>query len=318
LYFQGFTPGEIMSAALALLLKLLPLYVTVALGWIAGRFLEASGRHIAGIMLYIVTPSVVFSGVMAAPLSPEVILLPFLVFGTSSVLGLVQLKLAKKALSDGSANIIPLCVGSGNTGYFGVPVALLLFGEEGLGLYIVCMLGTTLFENSVGFYLAARGRYSIKDALWRVLKLPSVYAFLAAVVLNLAGIGIPDIFVPLFDNLRGAYSILGMMIIGMGITSFRGLAGNPRFTALAFFGKFVIWPLVAIVFWWVDSALLGIYEPAVHQAIFLISITPIAANTVVIATLLDASPRQAAGTTLLSTLFALGFIPVMIAIVFGS
>ena len=93
-----------MSAALALLLKLLPLYVTVALGWIAGRFLEASGRHIAGIMLYIVTPSVVFSGVMAAPLSPEVILLPFLVFGTSSVLGLVQLKLAKKALSDGSAN----------------------------------------------------------------------------------------------------------------------------------------------------------------------------------------------------------------------
>src|SRR5690554_1077395 len=170
-----------MAAALALFFKLIPLYVTVGLGWIAGRYLEASGRHIAGIMLYIVTPSVVFSGVMAAPLSPEVILLPFLVLGISSILGIVQLKLARKVLTDGSSNIIPLCVGSGNTGYFGVPVALLLFGEEGLGLYIVCMLGTTLFENSVGFYLAARGRYSIRDALWRVLKLPSVYAFLAAV-----------------------------------------------------------------------------------------------------------------------------------------
>ena len=113
-----------MAAALALFFKLIPLYVTVALGWIAGRYLEASGRHIAGIMLYIVTPSVVFSGVMAAPLSPEVILLPFLVFGISSVLGIVQLKLAKRVLSDGSANIIPLCVGSGNTGYFGVPVAV--------------------------------------------------------------------------------------------------------------------------------------------------------------------------------------------------
>ncbi len=275
-----------MAAAFALFFKLIPLYVTVALGWIAGRYLEASGRHIAGIMLYIVTPSVVFSGVMAAPLSPEVILLPFIVFGISSVLGIVQLKLAKTILTDGSANIIPLCVGSGNTGYFGVPVALLLFGEEGLGLYIVCMLGTTLFENSVGFYLAARGRYSIRDALWRVLKLPSVYAFLAAVGLNLAGVGIPDIFVPLFDNLRGAYS------------------------------KFVIWPLVAIVFWWVDSTLLGIYEPAVHRAMFLISITPIAANTVVIATLLDTSPRQAAGTVLLTTLFALAFIPVMISLAF--
>lgn len=121
---------------------------------------------------------------------------------------------------------------------------------------------------------------------------------------------------PLFDNLRGAYSILGMMIIGMSITSFRGLVGNVRFTALAFFGKFVIWPLVATAFWWLDSQVLGIYEPAVHKAIFLISITPIAANTVVIATLLDTSPRQAAGTVMLTTLFALVFIPVMISLAF--
>lgn len=305
-----------MAAALALFIKLIPLYVTVALGWVAGRYLEASGRHIAGIMLYIVTPSVVFSGVMAAPLSPEVIFLPFLTFGIASLLGIVQLRLARKVITDGSASIMPLCVGSGNTGYFGVPVALLLFGEEGLGLYIVCMLGTTLFENSVGFYLAARGRYDLKAALWRVVKLPSVYAFLAAVFLNLSGIRIPDMFVPLFDNLRGAYSVLGMMIIGMSITSFRGLAGNIRFTGLAFFGKFVVWPLVAILFWWLDANVLGIYEPAVHKAMFLISITPIAANTVVIATLLETSPRQAAGTVLLTTLFALMFIPVMISLAF--
>ena len=305
-----------MAAALALFIKLLPLYVTVALGWVAGRYLDASGRHIAGIMLYIVTPSVVFSGVMAAPLSAEVILLPALVFGLCTVVALVHLALARRLLTDGSAAVIPLSVGTGNTGYFGIPVALLLFGEEGLALYIVCMLGTTLFENSVGFYLAARGKYSIRDALIRVARLPSVYAFLAAVLLNLGELSIPEPFVPLFDNLRGAYSVFGMMIIGMSILSFRGLAGNPVFTGLAFFGKFVVWPLLALSFWWLDANWLGIYDQAVYQAIFLISITPIAANTVVIATLLDAAPRQAAGTTLLSTLFALGFIPMMIALVF--
>ncbi|WP_323751776.1 AEC family transporter [Marinobacter sp.] len=304
-----------MTAALALFVKLLPLYVTVALGWVAGRYLDVSGKHIAGMMLYIVTPSVVFSGVMAAPLSTEVILLPFLVFGFCTILALIHMALGRKLLTDGSASVIPLTVGTGNTGYFGIPVALLLFGEQGLALYIVCMLGTTLFENSVGFYLAARGKYSIRDALIRVARLPSVYAFLVAVGLNLSGIGIPDPFVPLFDNLRGAYSILGMMIIGMGILSFRGLAGNPVFTGVAFFGKFVSWPVLALAFWWLDASVLGIYDQAVHQAIFLISITPIAANTVVIATLLDASPQQAAGTTLLSTLFALVFIPVMVSLV---
>ena len=80
-----------MLAALALLYKLLPLYVTVGLGWLAGRYLDASGRHIAGIMMYIVTPSVVFSGVMHAPLSAEVILLPFLTFALCSLTGWAHL-----------------------------------------------------------------------------------------------------------------------------------------------------------------------------------------------------------------------------------
>ncbi|PAV26596.1 transporter [Tamilnaduibacter salinus] len=306
-----------MSAALALLYELLPVYILVALGWVAGQYLSASGRHIAGIMLYIVTPAVVFSGVMEAPLSPGVLLLPLLTFGLCLTVALLVRPLASHWVRDGSGAVLPLAVGTGNTGYFGIPVALLLFGEQGLALYIVCMLGTTLFENSVGFYLAARGRFSVRDCLVRVARLPTVYAFGLAAVVNLSGGAIPEVFVPLFDNLRGAYSVFGMMIIGMSITSFRGLVGNPRFTALAFFGKFLLWPMLAMAFWWLDSHVFGLYESAVYQAVFLISITPIAANTVVIATLLETAPRQAAGTALLSTLFSLIYIPLMVTAIGG-
>ena len=302
-----------LAAVFGLFYTLLPLYVTVALGWVAGRYLQASGRHIAGIMLYIVTPSVVFSGVMRAPLSLEVVLLPFLVLGFCSVIGIGHLMIARRVLTDGSASLIPLSVGTGNTGYFGVPAALLLFGEQGLALYIVCMLGTTLYESSVGFYLAARGRFGVRDCLIKVARLPSLYAFFLAVLLNLNQIGIPQTFMPLFDNLRGAYSVFGMMIIGMSILSFHGLAGNVRFTALAFFGKFIGWPALALLFWWIDSQFLQIYSTAVYQAILLISFTPIAANTVVIANLLDIAPQQVAGTALLSTLFALVYIPFMVS-----
>jgi predicted permease len=253
--------------------------------------------------------------VMSAPLSTSVILLPFVVFGFCTLIGLMHLVIARGWLNNASANLIPLSVGTGNTGYFGIPVALLLFGDRGLSIYIVCLLGTTLYENSIGFYLAARGRYGVRDCLLKVARLPSIYAFCLAVALNLADVAMPTILIPLFDNLRGAYSILGMMIIGMSILSFRGLAGDMRFTALAFFGKFVSWPLLALGFWWVDSHWLEIYDLAVYQAIFLISITPIAANTVVIATLLGTEPRQAAGTTLLSTVFALIYIPLMVSFV---
>lgn len=302
-----------MAAALALLSKLLPLYITVGLGWLAGRYLQASGKHIAGIMLYMVTPAVIFAGVMNAPLSPSVVLLPLLVYSFCTLVALLHLWVARRWLNE-AANMIPLTVGTGNTGYFGIPVALLLFGEEGVGLYIVCMLGTTLFENSLGFYLAARGRFGVRDCLLKVIRLPSLYAFCLGVTLNFAEIGIPAIMQPLFDNLRGTYSILGMMIIGMSILSLQGLAGDVRFTLLAFIGKFVAWPLVAVTFWWVDSNWLGVYDPAIHRSLFLVSITPIAANTVVIATLLDTSPRQVAGTALLSTVFALLYIPLMVSL----
>ncbi|MBS3803250.1 MAG: AEC family transporter [Oleiphilaceae bacterium] len=306
-----------MTAALALFLKLIPLYITVFLGWIAGRYLEASGKHIAGIMLYIITPSVIFYGVMKTPLSTAVIFLPLLTFSLSTLIGVSHLYIARRWIKDGSANIMPLAAGTGNTGYFGIPVALLLFGEAGVGLYIVCMLGTTLFETSVGFYLAARGRYSVKSCLGRVARLPSIYAFALAVALNFSGLTIPDVLLPLFENLRGAYSIFGMMIIGMSILGFRGLAGDLRFTGVAFFGKFVVWPVAVLALWLLDSQLLHFYDLAVYQALFLMSITPLAANTVVIATLLDTSPRQAAGTTLLSTVFALFYIPLMVSL-FGA
>lgn len=306
-----------MIAALALLYKLTPLYIMVALGWVAGKYLGATGRNIAGIMMYIILPAVVFYGVMSAPLSAEVVLLPFLVLGLCSVLGVLHLIIAKRWVGDESADLIPLAVGTGNTGYFGIPLALLIFGEQGLAMYIVCMLGTTLYESSVGFYLAARGRYGVRDCVRKVSRLPSLYAFFLAVIFNFAGFQIPEVFLPLFENIRGAYIVFGMMIIGMSILSFRGLAGNLRFTGLAFAGKFVSWPLAALALWWLDSQWLHIYDFAVHQAILLISITPIAANTVVIATLLDTAPKQVAGTALLSTVFALLYIPMMVSMVFG-
>lgn len=301
-----------MLAALLLLIKLLPLYLTVALGWLAGRHLNASGSHIAGIMLYIITPGVVFSGVMHAELSAAVIALPLLTFSLCALVAFGSLWLARRWLGP-AASMIPLAVGTGNTGYFGIPLALLLFGEQGLALYIVCMLGTTLFENSLGFYLAARGRFGVRDCLRKVARLPSLYAFALAVLLNLSGVAIGEVLQPFFDNLRGAYSIFGMMLIGMGIGSLGSILGDWRFTVLTFAGKFLLWPLLALALVWLDSHSWQIWSTQVHQALLLISILPVAANTVVIATLLGNHPRQVAGTTLLSTLFALLWIPLMVA-----
>lgn len=83
---------------------------------------------------------------------------------------------------------------------------------------------------------------------------------------------------------------------------------------MTFLAKFLVWPLVILFIIALDRSFLGIYDPVSHQALILLSIVPLAINTVMMASLAKCYPEQTAGTVLLSTLFALIFVPVMASI----
>ncbi len=296
-----------------LITQLTPLYLTIALGYIASRYLAMRGTSVSGAMLYLITPIVLFSGAMSAPLRPELIVLPLLVWFIAMSISIIFLQIGKFFLKDARANMLALTVGTGNTGYFGIPVALILFGPDALAVYILCMLGTSLNENSVGFYLAAKGKRSARQAFMRVLKLPTLYAVLAAMCLNLCEVSLPQILDAFFISMRGTYTILGMMIIGIGIADYPSTKFDGRFLGLAFIGKFIAWPLVVWLVCLLDYYFIGLFDVQVYKSLFLVAITPVAANTVVIATLLDTHPKEVATTTLLSTFFALVYIPAAVA-----
>ncbi len=303
-----------MDVFLTLLYKLLPLYLLIFLGFIGGRFLQVESRHFAGLMIYILTPIVIFSGTLQAEISPAMVLVPLWMWGLAALNGGTFLLLGRKLLGDNRANILALVVGTGNTGYFGIPVALLLFPADQVGLYIIAMLGVTLYENSLGFYWAANGRYSARESFVKVLGLPSLYAFLIGLVLNFADVSMPALLAPMIDNVRGAYTVLGMMIIGVGISWIKVEAASLRFASLVLSGKFVTWPLLALALVSLDRWVFQVYSDQIHASILLVSITPLAANSVVIASLLDIHPQRVALLTLISTLIALVYIPLMVGL----
>jgi len=45
------------------------------------------------------------------------------------------------------------------------------------GIWIISGFGFTLYESTIGFFVAARGRHTIRESIIRLLKLPTVYAF---------------------------------------------------------------------------------------------------------------------------------------------
>jgi len=206
--------------------------------------------------------------------------------------------------------------GAGNTGYFGLPVVLALFGQDQLGTAVFVILGIILYENSLGFFITARGQHTGREALAKVLRLPALYAFFLGLFVNLSHLGISPIVSDAMANFKGAYTVLGMMLVGLALSQITKLSFDRKFTAMAFAAKFLVYPLVFIGVVLLDNNFFHLYGTLTHKVILLMSIVPLASNTVAYATRLNTHPEKAAVAVFLSTLFALVYIPLFITFVF--
>lgn len=296
-----------------LLLKLIPLYVSVALGYVAGRWLKVERQSVANIIFYIVVPIMMFAGVLRAQPDASLLLVPLITFAMAIAIGALFLWLARKRWHDYTPNILACAAGTGNTGYFGFPVAVALFDARTVGIYLMMIFGVTIFESSWGFYVAAKGRHTAEEALAKVLRLPTLYAFLLGLIVYYGHFPVPELAWEFIESVKGVYMILGMMIVGLGLAAMPRLAIDWAFLGAAFAARFIVWPALALALIALDTHYLHFYPETIHHALILLSIVPMAANTVVIATMFDTHPEKAATAVLLSTLWALFYVPLMVA-----
>lgn len=304
-----------MTIFLTLLQKLIPLYGIILIGFVAARRLPIDRQTIGTLLLYVISPLVFFNSVAQMPFDAHFLWLPASTFGLGTVISWTFYRLGGYLWQDSTKNILAFTAGTGNTGYFGIPVILILFGEPAVAYAVMGVIGYVLYENSVGYYLTARGQYSAAESLKRVTRLPALYAFLAGLLFSYWKIPIPPYVHDTLVFVRGSYSILGMLIIGIGLAKLKG-AFDWKFLGATFFAKFGVWPAATALLTRLDQSIFHLYSPEIHRIMFVIASTPLAANTVVLATLLKAEPEKAAMAVLLSTLAALFLIPAYVAFFF--
>lgn len=300
-----------MDVFLSLFWRIIPLYIIISLGFISGKYLNVKKEVLASLLIYIIAPVVIFNGVVTTNISVSTLSLPILFYILASITGMIFYKLAKYIWTDTTKNIFGFAAGSGNTGYFGLPVAYAIFPPDLIGPVVLSILGFILFENTLGFFITARGHHTVMESIVKVLKLPTIYAFFLGLVINLSGIEFGQIYSDTVTNFRGAYTVLGMMIIGLGLANIKGFEFDLKFTGLTFLTKFLWWPLMVYGVIVADNLIFKIYNPSIHKVMILMSAVPLAANTVAFATELRAQPEKASVAVLLSTLFALFYIPLI-------
>ena len=302
-----------MPFIFAFALKLLPLYLNIFLGYLAGKKLQANQETISKLMFFIISPLIIFNGVINTKLDFSVLSLPILTFAISCSLCLIFYGISRKMWTDGSRNIMAFSAGSGATGYFGLPVAMLIFDEQTQGQYIMGLLGVALYDNSLGYFISAKGIQSSQQCLKKVLCLPTLYAFFLGLAINILKIPMPAVYADFIIPIRGVYLVFGMMIIGIGLAGLTQFKVDVKFLGMTFLAKFLVWPLLILFIIALDKAYLGMYDTLSHQVLILISIVPLAVNTVMMASIMNCQPERAAATVLLSTLFAFLYVPFMTA-----
>ena len=297
----------------ALVGPLLMLLSYVGLGWLAAQRLKLDPRPIATLLVYLIAPFTIFRALMNGGPTPNYLLLTLALFILASLMAMVVQRITRHRFGEQEAALLAFSSGTGNTGYFGLPIALILLPPEGVTLYLFCMLGINIYEFTVGFYLSARGRFSVRESLIKISRLPLIYAFLLALLLSCLEVTIPAAVMNSLQVFPATYTLLGMMIIGMTLSQVTLSAWDTRFVVACVGLRYLMWPVVMLVavltLQWIAPL-----STELALALLLMGVVPMAANVVVVAMELGIQPQKGALAVLVTTLIAPLLIPLYLGL----
>lgn len=298
-----------------LVANIIPLYILIALGFIAGKWLDVNLPSMATVAIYILAPIVNFGAMAQMKFTPEYIALPLIIFCGSAFIGTATYQITAILRKNNTANLAGMASVTGNTMYFGLPVVLALLGPEWVGVYALLNLGTFLNEVGLGYFFGARGEATVKGAMMKVLKFPVIHAIWLGLLYNLSGLALPSSFILYWNYSIGAWVIIGMMIIGVALAKQSRLDIDLKLLVNLFVPKFLIWPLFVFGVILADIHVFQAFGNEIYQMLAIIGTVPLAGNLVAYAANFNLHPERAAAAVLISTILALFTVPAAVLLV---
>jgi predicted permease len=207
-----------MDTLLAIFVRVIvPVTITVGLGFLAARLLEFDLKMLARFGLYILVPCLTFTAMARTTLSASEFgrivaftLISAPVLWALSAAGARLLKLPAE-----EAGAFHIGVLFSNAVNFGFPVLLLAYGPAALERGIVYAMTAQVLMQSLGVYLAARGRAGVRSALKRMRSMPGFQAMIAGLLVKVLALRIPD---PIFEPLKlVGDSLVPFLLLVMGM-----------------------------------------------------------------------------------------------------
>ena len=301
-----------------ILLKTLPFFAVIGLGYLAGRrgfFTPEATGYLTKFVFYFALSAFLFR--FSATLPFSALLRPDFIFAYLSASALVYgfallVALGRKVPLEEAA-IEAHCAVIGNVGFLGVPMLALLMGPEAIG-YVVMVLAVDLilFGSLIVMLIVGSREGQVRFAtLWALvlglLKNPMIMSISAGFIWS--GLGIP-IVAPLdeFLSMLGSAATPGALFAIGASLAFKSAERLQVATWISFL-KLVMHPAAVAI-----SALF-IFQVESYAASVMVAAAalPVAGNVYILAQHYAVAPVRVSASILISTFFSILTVPAVIA-----
>ncbi len=194
----------------------------IILGYAAKRLklvTEQDGDGISRLIFNITLPALVINTFSDIKITGSLILIPFIVILFSFLVAFLGIFVFKNEAPENKGALSMTSVGF-NIGLFAFPLVEALWGKEGLKYFGMLDMGNALIIFGLCFFLASYhtsegGRLDLKVMFKKMCRSVPLLAYLLTLILNLAGLSYPKLFLNLTGVLSRANMPLSLLVLGI-------------------------------------------------------------------------------------------------------
>lgn len=291
---------------LPILLKTLPFFAVIGLGYWAGRarfFTPEATVSLTRFVFYFALSAMLFrfaANLSVAEIFSTRFMLAYLT-GSFAVYALAAGVALMRGVSVEEAAVEAQCAVIGNTGFLGVPMLVVLLGPQAAGpVLMVLAIDLIVFSSLITLVITGTRERRMTPGIFRVLGLgllknPMIVSMVLGLAWSATGFAVPAVANDFLQLLGAAATPGALFAIGASLAT--KTAERLAVAAWLSFCKLVLHPLAVAV------AALGLFrvEPQAAGVMIAAAALPVAGNVYILAQHYGIAPQRVSASILLST-----------------
>ncbi|NLI92939.1 MAG: AEC family transporter [Peptococcaceae bacterium] len=293
--------------------NIIPVFIIIGLGFLLSKIFDLNIFTLSKLNFYLFVPGFIFFNLYTANLSLDILKILFLAVTYMIANDLLARIISKIRKYDvGMTNAFKNSIMFNNAGNIGVSLITLVFSNapyviggktpylnQALTAQVIILTFINITMNTIGFYNAGKAKKNIKDSIYQILTMPSIYAILLALLLKYFNIDI--ITTPLWPTLqyiKDGLVPMALLTLGVQLSKTEFDFGNIDVN-IAVFTRIIIGPILALL-----CIYLFDFSGVVAQTVLISYSVPTAVNTALIAVECDNYQNFASQEVMISTILS--------------